>query len=70
MKLRVTKFLRVTAFNRIKHDSYLVFNSIFAMKRFSAIHGDGKGSKVIHPTVQFNFPPNSSFNFGHQNNPY
>ena len=66
MKLRVAKFLRVTAFNRIRHESYLVFNSKFTKKRFCAIHGDGKGSIVIYPTIQFKSSPNSSFNIENQ----
>jgi len=70
MKLRIAKFLRVTAFNRIKHDSYLAFNSIFTKKRFTAIHGRGKGSVVIYPTIQFEFSPNSSLNIEKQSNPY
>lgn len=70
MKLRVAKFLRVTAFNKIKHDSYLVFNSKFTKKRFCAIYGDSKGSIVIYPTIQFKFSPNSSFNIENQNSPY
>ena len=70
MKLRVAKFLRVLAFNRIKHDSYLVFSSIFTKRRFSSIHGEGKGNIVIYPAIQFRFPLSSSFNIGKQNNPY
>lgn len=70
IKLRIAKFLRVMAFNRIKHDSYLAFNSIFTKERFHAIHGKGKGSVVIYPAIQFEFPPNSNFNSKKQSNPY
>jgi glycosyltransferase involved in cell wall biosynthesis len=70
MKLRVAKFLRVLAFNRIKYDSYLVFNSIFTKRRFSAIHGEGKDNIVIYPAIQFKFPLDSSLNIGRHSNPY
>ena len=70
LKLRVAKFLRVTAFNRIKHDAYLVFNSTFTKNRFYAIHGEGKGNIVIYPTVQFKFPPDGGINIERESNPY